>query len=237
MLTVLTPTCDRPEGLALAERWMARQTLQPDEWIVVDGGQQPARCRLGQLHLRQPTPPGAENFVWNLQRGLEAAQGDQIIIWEDDDWYGPSHLEQMALMLSRPGVTLAGDDEQRYYNVAYRRWKTYQNKGASLCQTGLTREALPWFREVLDLCLRTKVYGVDGRLWAPVLTGDRIGRLQRTRTVMGIKGLPGRQGLGVGHRSAIVEKWTADPQLETLRGWIGSDVDVYAAYGRDLVDA
>jgi hypothetical protein len=44
-------------------------------------------------------------------------------------------------------------------------------------------------------------------------------------TVVGIKGLPGRAGLGVGHRPGT--GWTPDPDFVRLRSWIGDDVDSY----------
>jgi glycosyltransferase involved in cell wall biosynthesis len=232
MVSVITPTCDRPAGLALTERWMARQTRLPDEWIVVDGGTQPATIsRLPyQRVLRRPGGVGADNFVRNLIAGLDAAQGDQIIFWEDDDYYAPTHLEQTLALLDEPGICLVGDPKQRYYNVGARRWRIYNNKGSSLCQTGMAREALPWCREVIQACHDTKSYGVDGRLWVPMLCGTMRGTLRPLETVVGIKGVPGQVGLGVGHRAPIVSTWTADPALTTLRSWIGDDVDVYAPY-------
>ena len=231
MVTVITPTCDRPMGLALTERWMARQTRQPDEWIIVDGGTQPATCLTRRVqHIHRPGGIGADNFVRNLIAGLDAAHGDQIVFWEDDDYYAPTHLEQTLALLDEPGICLVGDPVQRYYNVGARRWRTYNNKGSSLCQTGMAREAVPWCREVLAACLATKSYGVDGRLWVPVLCGTMRGTLRPLQTVVGIKGVPGQVGLGVGHRTPIVSKWAADPDLTTLRAWIGADADVYAPH-------
>jgi len=237
MVSVITPTCDRPVGLALTERWMARQTRQPDEWIVVDGGAQPvmpASLQHSAVRIIRRGTEGirAENFVRNLIAGLDAAQGDQIVFWEDDDYYAPTHLEQTLALLDEPGICLVGDPMQRYYNVGERRWRTYRNKGSSLCQTGMSREAVPWCHEVLAVCLATKSYGVDGRLWVPVLCGTMRGTLRPLQTVVGIKGVPGQVGLGVGHRVPIVEKWTADPLLTMLRTWIGADADVYAPYRR-----
>lgn len=231
MVSVITPTCDRPVGLALAERWMRRQTVQPDEWIVVDGGVTPVVCTAGQRHLRRLGGVGAVNFVQNLLTGIAAAKGDVIIYAEDDDWYAPTHIAQMLALLAEPGVLLAGDPVQRYYNVQHRRYHVFQNKGASLCQTGMTRAALPWLDEVLRTCLAIPSYGVDGRLWVPVLCNTMRGILKPMQTVVGIKGIAGQAGLGVGHRAPIVAKWTADPALKQLHAWIGADAQVYAPFG------
>ena len=103
-ISVITPTCDRAVAIALAERFMAWQTLLPDEWIIVDGGQTPASCTMGQIHLHEARPPGAANFAHNLLNGLARARGDLIVFWEDDDWYSRGHLQTMvaAALAARP---------------------------------------------------------------------------------------------------------------------------------------
>ena len=224
-ISVITPTCNRPVAFRLCERWMARQTRQPDEWIVGDGGTTPQTLTMGQTHLHAPSAPGYLNLIGNLRRAVEVATGDILVIMENDDWYHPTHLE-VLLGQSTPGILAAGDDHQRYYNVAQRVWRLFPNKGASLCQTGFTRAALPFFRKALDRAAAERSFGVDGRFWASL--PDTTKRLQRTETVLGIKGLPGQVGLGVGHRPSG-PGWQPDPHLTHLRTWIGQDVEVYAA--------
>lgn len=223
-ISVITPTCDRPVGLAFAERMMQRQTRPPDEWIVVDGGIDPATCQRQQIHLRTGQPPGVGNFLFNLTVGIRRATGDAIAFVEDDDWYAPTHLEQLARQLQGdPRLLAAGDDDQRYFNVATRQWRTWKNIGACLCQTMIRREAIPRFEEVIRVCLERQSYGVDTNFWRGVAVARRS--IVKAHTVVGIKGLPGRSGLGVGHRPD--EKWTNDPALEQLRAWIGEDVEQY----------
>lgn len=226
MLSVVTPTADRPHAFALCERWMARQTRQPDEWIVADGGRRPVVCTQGQTHLHVAAPAGPANFASNLARGLAAARGAVIVFVEDDDWYAPTHLATIRAQII-PGVLAAGDDLQQYYHLPSRRWRTFDNRGASLCQTALTRAALPTFLDALARCQRAGSFGVDGGFWATLPTAAK--HLQRTQTVVGIKGLPGQPGLGIGHRPQPAGAWHADPHLAQLRAWIGDDVEVYRA--------
>src|SRR5689334_3965297 len=114
---------------------MRRQTRQPDQWIVADGGETAAACTMGQMHLHQPRAPGAANFARNLLNGIAKARGDLVIVIEDDDWYSPEHLERMVDLAER-GARLIGTEEvQRYYNVGHRCWRSMNNIGASLCQT------------------------------------------------------------------------------------------------------
>jgi len=225
-ISVITPTADRPIGFALAERWMARQTLQPDEWIVADGGLQSVRCTMGQRHLHVPAPHGPRNFLGNLVRGLAHARGDVIVWWEDDDWYAPTHLERLVAQMGE-GVLAAGDDLQQYYNVPNRVWRQFNNQGASLCQTAFRRELSTRFTEIVQRCHQANGYGVDAKFWAVV--PRRARSLQRHQTVIGMKGLPGQSGLGIGHRPE--GPWRRDPEYTQLREWIGADVDVYAALG------
>ena len=225
-VSVITPTCDRPVGFAICEQWMARQTRQPDEWIVADGGQTPVVCTQGTT---APPPTAARqaytNFISNVSRGVEAATGHILVIVEDDDWYHPTHLEVLLGQFT-PGIQACGDDAQRYYNVQHRVWHLYPNKGASLCQTAFRREALPHFKRALieqpDRRAVMVWMGVSGPA-CPI----SVKSLKRTQTVLGIKGLPGRVGLGVGHRPQIPQ-WNRDPKLTQLKAWIGPhDAAVY----------
>lgn len=227
-VSVITPTCDRPAGIALCERFMARQSFIPDEWIVADGGQEPAPLTMGQIHLHQPGPPGATNFCTNLLNAITAARGELVVVIEDDDHVAPDHLETLVATLeAHPESLLAGDDCQRYYNVAHRCWRTFQNVGASLCQTAMRRAAIPAFVATVRDCMARNSYGVDTNLWrrTPREQWALTGRM----TVLGVKGLPGRAGLGIGHRPAG-PAWTADPDLAQLEHWIGADAALYAGF-------
>lgn len=234
-LSIVTPTCDRPVGLALAERWLRAQTRQHDEWIIADGGQHRAVVSLPRRHLHAPRPPGAANFRANLARGLEAATGDVIVFVEDDDYYAPTHLARLVAALERqPAAGAVGDDRQRYYYLPRRQWRVFQNRGASLCQTAIRRAWVPAALEAIAAAGRTGTgYGVDGALWARIPPAAQA--LERMDTVIGIKGIPGRAGLGIGHRPRG-PGWQSDRDGARLRGWIGPDADVYLAGSLDHAD-
>ncbi len=225
-ISVITPTCDRPVGIRLLERFMARQTRQPDEWIVGDGGQTKAPCTSGQRHIWAPQPAGNLNFTTNLLTAVQAATGDIIVIAEDDDWMSPLHIETLVGQLQAPGILAAGDDLQQYYHVGKRVWRTFNNRGASLCQTAISRELVYTFVEIIERC-GAGTYGVDGTFWKTI--PDEFKSLVRSQTVIGIKGLPGRQGLGIGHRPG--GGWTSDPGMDKLRSWVGDDCDLYRHMG------
>ena len=225
-VTVLTPTADRPVGLAMCETMMRRQTVQPTEWIVADGGQAPAGYALGQIHVHEPRPPGASNFASNLLNGLARATGELVVIVEDDDAYLPTHIESLVALVEK-GYRLIGSEEvQRYYNVAHRCFRMMNNIGASLCQTAVHRSLLPAFRTAIQSCLGRNAIGVDATLWRAIPRTQWA--FTNRMTVVGIKGLPGRVGLGIGHRPDA--RWTPDPELVQLRAWLGEDAERYAPF-------
>lgn len=223
-VSVITPTGGRPEALALLARMMARQTYRGAlQWIVVD-----------DVNPASPVPPGAEVIRpeprWqtgqntqarNLLAGLEAAKGEYLFIMEDDDWYAPDYIRVMILNLEHAGMV--GEGRARYYHVGRRLWRRNINtQHASLCQTALRRELV---ERLAGLCRQPRPF-IDIDLWKQ---GDGV--ITRSDFVVGIKGLPGRPGIGEGHRAAAGRSYNADPKLSTLRAWIGADADWYAGFG------
>lgn len=221
-ISAITPTADRPRGIELCERYMARQTVLPDEWIVADGGQTPARLTMGQVHLHEPSAPGAANLAGNIMRALDAVTGDVVVIFEDDDRYAPNHIAACVAGLKRwPAYGCA---RLVYFNVAHRCCIQMANRGSALCQTAFRAELIPAMRRAAEEATVAGDFGIDGRFWAPrkhMATGPQ--------TVIGIKGLAGTPGLGIGHRpkSSPTRRWRPDPELQHLRQLIGDDVENY----------
>ena len=226
-LVVLTPTCDRPAAFVLCERWVSKQTLKPDLWIVSDGGQVPVRCMQGQTHLHNSAvPPGAHNFLSNLQRGLKAVPTGEhvlLVIMEDDDYYFPSFLAETVRRLATADAT--GGIWQPYYNLRLKVWKRFHNRGSCLCQTGLRAKLIPWLLASVQDCWVRKAFGVDGHFWDSIAKAGFKLDLYDAQLSIGIKGLPGQAGLGVGHRPK--PDWIRDPQSAKLREWVGAEAETY----------
>lgn len=237
LITLITPTCDQPIGISLCEQFMARQTIPYDQWIVVDDGLRPAALTMGQEHVvrtRETDCTPAQSLCRNLLAAIALSQGDLIVLIEHDDWYAPSHLETIVAQLAGADAMAAGDDRQRYYNVAHRRWRVFDNVGASLCQTAFRRAVLGEFQNAVRRCLRNNWFHVDRTFWDEIPEFRRS--LRRTNTAVGIKGLPGRPGIGIGHRPTG-PLWNADPSLEYLRRAIGADADLYRDFAMQRVAA
>lgn len=224
-MQLLTATGCRPQAWSICERLMAAQTYAgPVHWIVVDDGpeQQPITFERDgwQMQVVRPQPawrPGANTQARNLLAGLDAARRDApLVIIEDDDWYAPDWLQVVNEKLQR--AELVGEDRSRYYNLRTRVGRDVGNtRHASLCSTAMRGGAIDTFRQVC----RTNIKFIDMRLWRTA----RSRYLFSGHRVVGIKGLPGRPGIGVGHKETFTGFEDHDGAL--LRKWVGDAADEY----------
>lgn len=221
-VSVITPTADQPRGMWLAEQYMARQTVQPDEWIVADDGQEHAILSRRQIHLKLPRVyEGGRSLASNILEALPEVSGDVVLIWEHDDWYGPNHIETCLRTLR--GFLASGSVSQRYYHIPSRQYAAMTNKGSALCNTALTAKAMDYLKAAALQVLDRGGIGVDRVFWDLLPSG--AGNVHRENTMVGIKGLPGRTGLGIGHRPRRSSRrpWQRDEDLSILRRWVGAD--------------
>jgi len=203
----------------LAERWMSRQTIQPNQWIVADDGLTPAPLTMGQEHIRRTrTFQGGGSLALNLLAAIPRVRGDFVLVFEDDDYYRPNHIETCVRRLEQYRAT--GCIWMDYYNVQYRSWRRLRNSCAALCNTAFRAECLPMLKQAAEDALRRDIYHVDRLFWQQAGNAG----LHEQETVIVIKGLPGRVGIGIGHRPG--PGWVKDGGRK-LREWIGADATNY----------
>lgn len=225
MLTLITATGSRPQAWELCQHFMHRQTYAgPVRWIIVDDGEtaQPISFeRAGwTLEVLRPEPfwrPGDNTQSRNLLLGLEhVSEDDRLVFIEDDDWYSAHWLEIVNQRLNL--VDLVGERLAFYYNLRFRKYSQLRNGShASLCSTAIKGRVIPMLEEIC----KTRPKFIDLALWR--LPVPR--RLFTSREVIGMKGLPGREGIGMGHQPP--SNFKPDPTGELLRTMIGSDADLY----------
>ena len=139
---------------------------------------------------------------------------------EDDDWYAPEYMKHQYEQLKT--ADLVGEVPSRYYHVPSRQYRVMSHsQHASLCQTTVRSSVLPLLKEI---CNESSEF-IDIRLWGRF---DGIKTIGSEPYCVGMKGLPGRPGIGIGHNpSRNRNDWMADQDLTVLRSWIGNDVSLY----------
>ena len=198
MFKILTTTGGRPEAWELCKRWMRAQTRKPDAWIIVDDC--PEASNMNGIEVPtiiiRATPywrAGDNTQGRNLLAGLEHVnRGDRLAIIEDDDYYAPGYLKAVEGWFI--GGDLVGEANSLYYHVGTRQYKMCNNFAhASLCSTAMQGSVLATFKRQCE----SKHKFIDIHLWRECRARKF---LARTRYTVGIKGLPGRAGIGSGHR-------------------------------------
>jgi hypothetical protein len=223
MLTLLTPTGERPRAFTICQRLMLEQTYRgPVRWVVVDDGKFANSSWTLQSGWKFDLVRPEKDKLWdgktntqrsNLSLGLAAIGPDErVVIIEDDDYYGPSYLSAVAEWLELDD--LVGECQARYYNIQTRRFHQCGNKNhASLCSTAMRGAALKVFRDIIN-GQQLHEY-IDIALWQ-----GHNGKLYPAQHVVGIKGLPGRRGIGVGHTPDFGKP---DSGSAMLREWVGQE--------------
>uniref|UniRef100_A0A6M3LX02 Putative glycosyltransferase n=1 Tax=viral metagenome TaxID=1070528 RepID=A0A6M3LX02_9ZZZZ len=225
-VTAITPTGDRPLAFALCRHWMEMQTQRPDQWIVVDDGKVPTKAPAWATYVRRSPrhndPQHTLNI--NLKTAIPYVKGEKIIIIEDDEYYAPKYVETLAKNLDEYEVV--GINCSKYYHLPTGGKAKHANTiHASLAQTSFRRSFLPQ----LSGLLRQKLpHYLDICLWGEALSEGRgylFGDEQESLYV-GMKGLPGRVGIGVGHKEEMYGV-ARDTSRELLRAWVPKDYQVY----------
>ena len=223
MITVFTPTGDRPLALERCKFYLERQTIKPDQWVIVDDGAKKSARNFEtsftiDLIERDPCKDQTKSFTGNLIAGIEKIKGDIVIIFEDDDWYHPQYIEKTLDRIRE--VSICGQPMAVYYNIKQRRYRINNNDWrASFCETAFRSELLP---KLKNLCYPRNSAFVDSRLWAHCRGNGIPYRLcQDGRFCIGIKGMPGRQGIGIGHRPG--PSYKPDYKWKRLIQFIGKE--------------
>jgi hypothetical protein len=232
-VTLITCTGMRAESIRRCTKYVHRfygLTYQPVQWIVVDDGDVQTHVPyMGdnatvEEKLIRPAhrwSAGQNTLALNLLAAIPHVKWDKVLFIEDDDQYAPGYMTaQVERMAS---ADLVGETPSRYYHVPSRKYRIMPvSFHASLSQTAMRATMLPVLKSVCE----SSPEFIDVRLWNNSGIQRRLS--VPDRNVVGMKGLPGREGIGIGHRPEMFGiGWRTDPGLETIKNWLGSDINLY----------
>ncbi len=225
LMTLVTPTGDRPEAFALCEKWIGNQTFKDFKWVVVDDGLHETRINLADTVIRpQPRREGENSQGRNLQAALSQVDTRYVAFIEDDDYYRRDYLEKMIDTLEQDDLDGVGENQAFFYNINDRKYKIVRNyRHAALCQTVIRKEVLPYVLKVI----KDDKFLYDIALWSMMEKFNFKTKLfPGSRMVVGIKGMPGRKGIGRGHTDTT--DWEMDDKnFSVLISMLGDDARSY----------
>lgn len=233
MTVLITPTGSRRDQINLCQRWMQNQTYTGKvTWVIVDDAYPRTIEKIDRPGwdvikvYPEPTWKTGENTqARNIACGINAALKNSIdikafFIIEDDDYYKPIYITEMLARLN--GFDLIGETKTVYYNVISRRYVTNPNNiHSSLFQTAFTLNVLQDFENSLWHKF------IDCEFWR--ITKNKY-LFSAGNLAIGMKGMPGRGGIGAGHKMSRNMK--EDKEANYLKSQIGNDYVHYERYYR-----
>lgn len=246
MIALITPTGARQQQFDLCAMFMQRQSYTGEvTWIIVDDALPITTNKVGvgfkdkwTIIKVYPEPiwSGQNTQSRNIAVGIDALLDnynekdiEAILIIEDDDYYRANYLERMMNRII--SVKVLGEINTVYYNVFYRGYLVNRNTShVSLFQLAFRPEIIPLFKtcyneRFIDFKFFEKLHAQQ------FVQRGEVGLFNEGNLAIGIKGMPGRKGIGAGHNrmTGIV----SDQQMTYLKSQIQDDAKLYERYYGD----
>ena len=109
LISCIMPTKNRRRFVAQSLRYFEEQDYPNKELIIVDDGDDLIVDLVSQRpHISYLAPQYAHTVGVKRNIACEAAHGDIICHWDDDDWYGPSRLSYQVELLAKGEADITG---------------------------------------------------------------------------------------------------------------------------------
>jgi O-antigen biosynthesis protein len=134
LVTCIMPTADRRELVPRAIGYFLRQDHPARELVIIDDGED----RVADLMPADPRvryEASDRRLVLGAKRNAacEAARGEVIVHWDDDDWIAPHRLSHQLRELERTGAEVCGSSSLMYLKPAARRAWRYEHPDPRGC--------------------------------------------------------------------------------------------------------
>ena len=171
-------------------------------------------------------------MLLNLDEAFKHIKGDKILFIEDDEYYAPDYVKEVSGKLDQ--YDLVGIGRSKYYHLPALKWYKHRNMGhASLAQTGFNKN----FFNKAKACMNGDLF-LDIRFWREV-NGKMADQFSLPDSIKeyeskdgrgfifddfeksiytGVKGMPGRNGIGIGHNERSC--YYPDKDNRVLKSWI-----------------
>jgi hypothetical protein len=174
LVTCIMPTFNRRRFVAQAVRNIRRQDYPAIELVVVDDGSEPVADLLDELPRTKYLRLNRRLTIGHKRNlACEAASGEIIIQWDDDDWYGPQRVQRQVSEIVHGHADATGIGVNLLLDVrSMQVWSTQERQAAD-----------PLFGSVESLAGGTTA--VRKNIWRDVngypdaSNGEDIGFLQR----------------------------------------------------------
>ncbi len=131
---------------------MARQTLQPDQWLVCGEDLEGYEFHQGQEVIeRKPELSELHSICMNCLEAMKHVKGDKLFVVDDDDWIRDDYLAVMDSALDMADL-VGASAPAFYFHVGSRKWRNMKNHAhCSLGQTGFTSRSSTASRPVAEI--------------------------------------------------------------------------------------
>ena len=233
-ITVITCTGDRFAAFNLLCKFIMRQTIKNFQWVIVDDGKislQEQRFSFPSCadYIRREPQLDDPRHTLNLNmfeafKQFKQAEGRIVLIMEDDEYYHPQYIERMFSHLENSDI--AGSNISRYYHLPSGGWFINRNSNfCSLSQTGFKETIFPI---VLEGIKSNQQY-LDYYIWTNAMKVITcIFDDSKEPLSVGMKSLPGRKGIGIGHKENTYSVFDKDYSI--LKQWIPDNYESYLGF-------
>jgi glycosyltransferase involved in cell wall biosynthesis len=139
LVSCIMPTANRPQFVPGAVACFLGQDYAARELIVLDNGAAPIEDLLPvdpRIRYLRADPGGKLGALRNA--ACEAAKGEIIVHWDDDDWYPPNRISRQVACLTGTGADLCGSSQIHFIDTDGQRAWTYRS-----------HPSRPWFGSTL----------------------------------------------------------------------------------------
>jgi len=123
LISVIIPTCDRPQYVEEAIESVINQTLQPIEILVMDNGYKPYSYNGPNelVNVVRLEPRCGVSVARN--KGARLAKGKYLSFLDDDDWWDKKFLEEALKVIESQEVKCIYGRKDKFINDEQKKYK------------------------------------------------------------------------------------------------------------------